>query len=130
MLHWSERYIGLPYVLGESDCGHMAAGILREVFGKTIPERAAVEREVSRLGRVHQMSDVVESFCLPVDAPEEGDLVLMLCRGRPSHIGVYCRVNGRGCVLHAMENAGMTVLHPIARLSSLLLSVEGYYRWK
>ena len=86
MAHWAENYIGQPYVLGESDCGHTAAQILREVFGKTIPPRAAIEREISRLGRVQQMTDVVGAFCTPVKTPEEGDLVLMLCRGRPSHI--------------------------------------------
>ena len=49
---------------------------------------------------------------------------------RPSHIGVYCEVDGNKCVLHAMEGAGMVVLHRIRDLDKYFLKVEGYYTWK
>jgi len=76
------------------------------------------------------MSDLVETYGKKTDIPEEGDAVLMMCRGRPSHIGIYCVVNNEPCVLHAMENAGMVVLHRIRELNRVFLTVEGYYAWK
>lgn len=76
------------------------------------------------------MTDLVALYTKPVDDPKEGDVVLMLCRNRPSHVGVYCDVNGEPSVLHAMENAGMVVLHRIRDLPKVFLSVEGFYKWK
>jgi len=95
-----------------------------------VPSDVEIERRVSRLGRAAQMNDLVFNFGQKTDNPSEGDAVLMMCRGRPSHIGVYCEVDGERCVLHAMENAGHTVLHKIRELSRVGLSVEGYYAWK
>jgi hypothetical protein len=97
-----------------------------EHIGIDPPARIAA----SRLGRVAQMEDGVEAFGVQVDTPRDGDAVLMLCRGRPSHIGVFCIVDGERCVLHAMENLGMVVLHRLRDLSKCLLMIESFYRWK
>ena len=53
----------------------------------------------------------------------------MQCRGRPSHIGAYCLVDGEPSVLHAMANAGMTVRHALRDLNRIGLAIEGFYRW-
>ena len=130
MAHWSESYIGQPYIRGEADCARLLCQVRREVFNLPVPDEAEVERAASRLGRAAQMTDGVAAFGDPVTEPSDGDAVLMVCRGRPSHIGVYCSVNGEPHVLHAMENIGAVVLHRIRDLSKCLLMVEGYYRWK
>lgn len=130
MAHWSETYVGQPYIPGEADCARLVCQVRREVFFLPVPDDAEVKRAASPLGRVAQMTDGVEYFSFPVDDPAEGDAVLMLCRGRPSHIGVYCLVDSEPCVLHAMKNAGMVVLHRLRDLSRVALSVEGFYRWK
>lgn len=130
MTHWSEPYIGQPYVHGAADCARLLCQVRREVFGLPVPDDAEVERAASRLGRAAQMTDGVEAFGLPATDPQEGDAVLMLCRGRPSHIGVYCVVGGEPSVLHAMENARMVVLHRLRDLPRVFLAVEGFYRWK
>lgn len=130
MAHWSEAYIGREYVLGESDCARLVCDVRREVFGLPVPPDADPDRAASALGRFHQMSDGVAEYGERVESPAEGDAVLMLCRGRPSHIGAYCVVNGEPSVLHAMQNAGMTVLHKLRDLPRYLLEVEGFYRWK
>lgn len=130
MSHWSEKYIGLPYVRGEADCARLLVTVSREQFGVSVPESSEVERAASRLGRAAQMGDGVEAFGVPVDQPREGDAVLMICCGRPSHIGVFCLVDGEPCVLHALENARMVVRHRIRELNRINLVVEGYYRWK
>lgn len=128
--HWSERYIGQEYAAGTADCARLLARVRHEVFGLPVPSDIEVERAASRLGRSGQMIDLVEAYGTLTDTPSEGDAVLMLCRGRPSHIGAYALVNGEPCVLHAMENAGHVVLHRIRDLGRIMLQVEGYYAWK
>ena len=130
MSHWSEKYIGRPYVLGEADCARLLSDVRREVFNLPVPSDVEVDRAQSRLGRVGQMTDLVAEYGKRTDTPQEGDAVLMICCGRPSHIGVYCLIGGIEYVLHAMENAGMVVLHKITDLNKYLLKVEGYYKWK
>lgn len=130
MEHWSANYIGLPYVAGDADCAALLCRVRREVFCQPVPSAAEIERAASRLGRNAQLADGVDAFGLPTDSPKEGDAVLMMCRGRPSHIGVYCEIEGVRCVLHAMENAGMVVLHRLRDLPRVFLEVEGFYTWK
>ncbi len=129
-MHWSQRYIGQPYVAGDADCARLLCQVRREVFGMPVPDEAEVERKASRLGRVGQLADGVQTFGQHTTDPVEGDAVLMVCRGRPSHVGVYCVVDKEASVLHAMENAGMVVLHKLRDLSRVLLTVEGFYKWK
>jgi hypothetical protein len=129
-MHWSSRYIGQPYELGSADCARLLSQVRKEVFCLPVPDEVEVDRLNSRLGRVGQMNDLVAAYGDLTDSPSEGDAVLMICAGRPSHIGVYCEVNNEKCVLHAMENAGMVVLHKIRELDKFFLKVEGYYKWK
>jgi hypothetical protein len=130
MAHWSEQYIGKEYKIGEADCARLLSSVRREVFCLPVPSDVEVERKASRLQRVGQMTDLVNEYCEKTDTPLEGDIVLMLCRNRPSHIGVYCIVNNEASVLHAMENAKMVVLHRLRDLSKVFLSIEGFYKWK
>ena len=130
MAHWSEKYIGQPYEVNKADCARLLSKVRHDEFSLPIPDEIEIERKASRLGRVGQMSDLVGEYGQKTDTPQEGDAVLMMCRGRPSHIGVYCIVDGEPSVLHAMENAGMVVLHRIRDLSRVFLMVEGYYAWK
>jgi len=130
MTHWAERYIGTPYQTHTADCARLVTRVRAEVFSGEVPSDVEAQRAASRLGRAAQMSDLVEMYTQKVDEPAEGDVVLMLCRGRPSHVGVYCHVNGEPSVLHAMENAKMVVLHRLRDLKKVFLSVEGFYKWK
>lgn len=130
MPHWSEKYIGQPYAPHSADCARLLSKVRHEQFNLPVPNDIEVERAASRLGRVGQMEDLVSEFGAKTDSPVEGDAVLMVCRGRPSHIGVYCIVDGEPAVLHAMENAGSVVLHKIRELNRVFLTIEGYYAWK
>lgn len=129
-MHWSDNYIGSPYETGEADCARLIARVRQEVYGLPVPSDVEVDRAASRLGRVGQMGDLVEMYGQRTDEPDEGDVVLMLCRARPSHVGVYCIVDNEPCVLHAMENAGMVVRHRLRDLPKVFLTVEGFYKWK
>lgn len=129
-MHWSDNYIGEPYVTGDADCARLIARVRQEIYGLPVPDDVEVDRAASRLGRVGQMSDLVDLYGQRTDDPDEGDVVLMLCRARPSHVGVYCVVDNEPCVLHAMENAGMVVRHRLRDLPKVFLTVEGFYKWK
>ncbi len=130
MAHWTETYIGRPYVLGESDCARLVCDVRREVFGLPVPEEAEPERAASAYGRFRQMSDGVTEYGERTENPVDGDVVLMLCRGRPSHVGTYGLVNGEPHVLHALKSTGMVVLHRLRDLPRYNLHIEGFYKWK
>jgi len=129
-MHWSENYIGKPYSLGDADCAALVAEVKEKEFGGDIPEFVRSMRENTRLKRVEQLESLAREAVIPTNDPQEGDVVLMMCRGRPSHVGVFCIVDGEKCILHAMENAKMTVRHRIRDLPRFFLQVEGYYKWK
>lgn len=128
-MHWSENYIGKPYRLGDADCAALVCEVQEQEFDGTVPEFVLAMRENTRLKRVEQLESLAREAVTPTDNPDEGDVVLMLCKGRPSHVGVYCVVDGEPSVLHAMENAKMVVLHRIRDLEKFWLKVEGYYKW-
>jgi cell wall-associated NlpC family hydrolase len=129
-MHWSENYIGRPYNLGDADCAALVVDVRQNEFAGNVPEFVEAMRENTRLKRVEQLESLAKQATEKTDNPQEGDIVLMLCRGRPSHVGVYCIVDNEPSVLHAMENAKMVVRHRIRDLNRFFLSVEGYYKWK
>lgn len=122
--HWAARYVGLPYT--EADCAALAARVLAEEFGKRVPVEAE-DRAPSALGRARQVEAAARQF-VRVEAPQEGDLVVMRCRGRPSHVGVLACVGGVDHVLHALKRQGSACLHKVRELPRLGLAVEGFYR--
>lgn len=128
-MHWSETYIGKPYRLGDADCAALVCEVREQQFDGTVPEFVLAMRENTRLKRVEQLETLSREAVTSTDNPKEGDVVLMLCRGRPSHVGVYCVVDNEQSVLHAMENAKMVVRHRIRDLVKFGLKVEGYYKW-
>jgi cell wall-associated NlpC family hydrolase len=128
-MHWSEKYIGKPYKLGDADCAVLVCEVHEKEFNGEVPEFVTALRQNTRLKRVEQLETLARSAVVPTDEPKDGDVVLMLCRGRPSHVGVYCEVDNEPSVLHAMENAKMVVRHRIRDLHKFWLSVEGYYKW-
>ena len=130
MMHWSAKYIGQPYEAGSADCARLLSQVRREEFHLPVPDDVEVDRSESRLGRVGQMADLISAYGIQTQTPKEGDAVLMICAGRPSHVGVYCVINQEAHVLHAMSNAGMVVLHKIRELDRVFLKVEGFYQWK
>ena len=128
-MHWSENWIGKPYRLGDADCAALCIDVIEQEFAGDLPDFCKAYRENSRLQRARQLESLAKDATERTDEPVEGDVVLMLCRGRPSHVGIYCVVDGEPSVLHAMENAKMVVRHRIRDLPRFFLAVEGYYKW-
>lgn len=127
MKHWSQRFVGEPYVSRENDCAVLAERVQREIFKRDI--RLPTERAVRGMGFAEQIDSLKADYACRVTTPIEGDAVIMYCRGRPSHIGIYCEIAGEAWVLHAVRNAGQVMLTRVRELEAYGLAVEGYYRW-
>lgn len=129
MSHWSDRYVGLPYVEGARDCAAFAELVLREQFGREV--RLPSERAIGLRGMSGQLLSLTADYAdLRRGAPQEGDAVLMMARGRLAHVGLLVVINGRRYVLHACRAARQVVRHTLQDLERLNLPIEGYYRWR
>jgi cell wall-associated NlpC family hydrolase len=128
-MHWSDKYIGRPYCLLTYDCAALVVDVIETEFKGLLPDFCKTYRENTRLKRSSQLEDLARQATIKTNTPSDGDVVLMYCRGRASHVGVYCIIDKEQYVLHAMENAKMVVRHRIRDLDKFWLSVEGYYKW-
>lgn len=127
-MHWSDRYIGLPYIPETGDCAALAARVSREIFGKEPPlpvSHATTLREQSA-----QILGYRDELAERIDGPVDGTPVLFIGRGRLCHIGVMCWIAGEWWVLHADQSAGMVVRQRLRDLTRLHFKLEGFYRWK
>ena len=107
--HWAAGYVGTPWVAGTAECWHFAGLVWRERFG--------IELGRDPMAARHAWARV--------DAPREGDAVLMARRpGRPCHVGIYL---DPGLVLHCVEGAG-GVVTPLGRLGDLGYRLHGLWR--
>jgi len=127
--HWSERYLNpvRPYIEDEKDCGYYAELVQREVFGREV--HLPTDRAHGLRGKSKQIESLKFDYGVPTDAPQDGDGVLMVGRGRLEHIGVYCLIDDAAYVLHAMKRVGQVVRHRLRELPAQGLTVEGFYRW-
>jgi hypothetical protein len=117
--HWAVAYIGMPWSRAFT-CWHFCALVWKERFGMQVPlpevdggdPRAARRALAARAGWQE------------VDAPQEGDGVLMAKGLYPCHVGIWLSLGG---VLHCVEGAGAIFTGP-ARLADLGYRISGYYR--
>jgi cell wall-associated NlpC family hydrolase len=121
MSHWAERYVGMPWVPGESDCWSVARRIWREQFQMEVEALPVDPRDPLNTRRAIRegMGPWAE-----VQQPFEGDAVLMAQGRVPGHVGIWL---SPGAVLHSIEAAGVIVT-PLHRLQSVGYRVTGIYR--
>jgi cell wall-associated NlpC family hydrolase len=102
MSHWADQYVGLPWIAGERDCWSFFRQVQAAHFGRQVP---AIDVDaLNRLESTRTFADHAErAEWAEVQAPQEGDAVLMARSRHPSHIGVW--VNGG--VLHAVQGVGV-----------------------
>lgn len=129
MAHWSDAYIGRPYLADAADCATLVCDVARDQFGVAVPA-AATARAASALGRARLLEDLIAAHGARVAAPQEGDVALLRCAGRNSHVGVVCRIAGETWILHAARNAGAVVRHRLRDLAHEGLSVSEWIRWR
>lgn len=134
MPHWTERYVGRPFVEGSFDCGELARTVQREVFGREVPlpsERWYAGKEGAERLRAMaaQVEGTIASLAQRVPEPREGDLVMMYSGSRVMHAGIYCVLVAEPWVLHAAERMGQVVLTRVRELADKGYKLEGYWRW-
>lgn len=127
-MHWSDKYIGRPYVAGSYDCAALAAEVAQAEFGRAV--RLPQDRPTGHFAQSAEIDALQDDYAVPVTDPQEGDPVLMKCRGRLSHIGVWCLIDGEPYILHAMRNAGHVVRHRLRDLARVNLDFAGAYQWR
>ena len=124
MSHWAERYIGTPWVAGDSDCWNLARRVWAEHFGQQVPA-VAVDAASPLAGR-RAIREADMSQWDEVPQPLEGDAVLMAKGALPCHVGIWLDF---GAVLHSIEGAGV-VCTPRRRLHDIGFRIVGFYRWR
>ena len=127
MAHWSDQYVGKPYVKDSLDCSGWVERIEREQFGRDV--RLPSERAQGLRPRSRQIETERDRFVIRTHAPQEGDVVMMRSRGDLWHVGLFCLIAREPWVLHAMEGFGSIARHRVRSLADLGLEFEGYYKW-
>jgi hypothetical protein len=129
-MHWTDRYVGEPYIDGVKDCAWLVTTVNKEVFDREIPIPS--ERETHFLAQTVQINQQLEDSFEKIDMKDavEGDVVLMICRGRLSHTGVLAYFGRTPYVLHNVKSIGSVVLQKLTDLPNICLQFEGIYRYK
>jgi len=123
MTHWSDGYIDIPHA--ELDCAELVARVLREQLGRVVNfPRKQSDNLFHRAALVTQHAS---DFAARIAAPVDGCGVLMLARGRMSHIGLFCAID-QGYVLHSDSAFGASVRVPLNRVR-VTHRIEGFYAW-
>lgn len=127
MTHWAARYIGTPWVAGESDCWHFACRVWIERFGWTVPPVPTCATDPRAARRAFAEAPQATGWVPVAGDPGEGDGVLMAKGRYPCHVGVAVALPEGAAVLHSVESAGVIVT-PMSRLADLGFRVVGLYR--
>ena len=120
-LHWAYDYLGKPWVLGATgpdayDCWGLVRAVLTDRFGIDAP--AVVMPDVEGLAVVREAMAQFQHHpelarWREVEAPQEGDAVLLSAALDPWHVGLWLSVDGGG-VLHCVDGAGVIFTAPLA----------------
>jgi hypothetical protein len=127
MMHWSDKYIGKPYIKGEYDCICLVSEVYLNEFGKQID--LPQEKGINNIGYQKAILNNKERLAYKISKPEEGCIVLMIGKGRLNHIGIYYLHENIDWVLHNSENVGHVVRTKFRLLSLVGYQVEGLYKW-
>ncbi len=144
--HWSEGYVGLPYIPGAHDCAHLVERVQREVFGRAValPTDRAGWRSRELSAQISEAAPGLARRRVDLDTAHDGDPVLMIGAGRLNHIGVLVTPFGQPVavqptalrdsvaecsVLHNFIRARQVVLTRVRDLPRWGLELEGVYAW-
>ena len=128
--HWAHQYVGREYIDGVYDCAALVEGVQRDEFHRNV--EFPKERKSHVILSAKTIDEHKDAHLEPISAEEakDGDVVLMVCRGRLSHIGVLAVIDGIRYVLHNLKSSGNVALHRIRDLDKYALTLEGFYRAK
>lgn len=121
MTHWAARWVGTPWIAGESDCWSLARRVWAVEFGREVPPiPAGLDPRDPRVAVRAFAAGASSGDWITADPGRDGDAVLMARGARPCHIGLWVAAEPPEAprVLHALEGAG-AVCTPAGRLDEL-----------
>ncbi len=121
--HWAGRWLGTPWVAGDTDCWNLARKVWAAQFARDVPP--VVFDPVSAFDTRRAIRNFDLGQWSLTDEPREGDAVMMARGTTPCHVGIYL---AGGMVLHAVEGAG-AICTAIDGLSRVGFRVVGFYGW-
>jgi len=124
MTHWTEAYLGRPYVAGGCLLLFMEVQLAR--FGRKV-EVGAVPATLLGQVRAFKRGSKALRWAV-VSEPKEGDGVLLGLAREPHHVGTYVDMGSGPRVLHSLEGQGsacpsLAALHQLGGFN-----VIGFYR--
>lgn len=127
-MHWSDKYVGLPYLPQEFDCASLAAKVSEDVFQKTID--LPLSHGDTYRGQSKQILRHRDELAYKIEKPVDGCPALFYGRGRLCHIGVMCWIEGDWWVLHNDESSRFVIRQRLRDMTRILFKLEGFYSWK
>lgn len=127
-MHWSDEYIGRPYLAEGGDCADLAAAVAHDVLH--IECRLPRSHASTHRQQAAQILAYRDALAERVAAPIDGHPVLLMGRGRTCHIGVACLIGDETWILHADQGAGFVVRERLRQMTQLRYQLEGFYQWK
>lgn len=125
-MHWSDKFVGIPYIEGRYDCADMCAQVEKVIFDKDL---VLPQHKPDTDGEASEMIDKgIEELAVKTDRPKDGDLVLMRSSGKLNHLGVFFRIFATEYVIHNHRTIGAVIVNRISDLRRRRIQVEGYYR--
>jgi len=130
MVDWADKYVGMPYEDGVFDCTHLVGLVQQQEFDRQIP--LPTDRSNTTFGLSAQIDLHKENYFKPLEEADaiDGDVIIMRCKGRLNHIGIFFRKGETKYVLHNIKNIGAVVIHKIRDLERYNIDLEGYYRFR
>lgn len=126
-MHWSDKYIGEPYIPEVADCAVLAVRVAKEVLGRDIsipvPHAATIRAQAA------QIDELKDDYARHIETPKDGQPVLLIGRGRNCHIGVMCWLANEWFVLHASQTFQSITRERLRDITRLQYKVEGFYEW-
>ena len=132
MTYFANKYIGRPWVAGAQgpnsfDCWGFVRYVLKEEYGYDVPQ-VNVNPECLRDVLMAFRTDLAFTAFEEVDAPQDGDVVLMRQAKHPVHAGLWLDIDGGG-VLHSVRGNGV-VFQNVISLNTTGWFLDSFYRVK
>lgn len=127
MSHWSDPYVGEAYIPEIADCAVLAVRVAKEVLNKDISLPVAYAATIR--AQAKQIDDLKDDYAVRIDAPIDGQPVLLIGRGMSCHIGIMCWIAGEWYCLHANQSFQFVTRERLRDITRIHYRVDGFYKW-
>lgn len=128
MIHWSSKYISIPYK--KMHCSAFVQYVLKDYFNIEFTFPQSEGQIFNQSEQIKKSIPLFSSYPNITDEPVDGDLVLMHGLRLMCHVGLYVEIKNVPYVLHSEASIGSACLHKMSELRQYGYSVEGVYRWE